>query len=308
MQLFITNTTMLQTSELTPLTRMVLTPIKQNYEMPTNTNDMNEINSFHSNSTTGLWREESQAFQDLKQSLKTLQECHDIDDTELEKYPGIETSCSTRKRRPQSPRKKGSNSRKKQRIENSPDYCTKTSEHFQTQREDTTKSHNDVSPSHNSVTTSREVKESVLNKSSSKFSISSDEASENSSTTTEDKSMSDNNNISNYDNVMIWLNHQACGGTVKRKRRITKSQRLAANQRERKRMVHLNTAFESLRQTIPSFPYEKKMSRIQTLRLAMDYIVFMTELLYGHESPITQRMYGRTDSESSDIIVDNTNW
>ncbi len=85
----------------------------------------------------------------------------------------------------------------------------------------------------------------------------------------------------NYDNVMVWLNQQSCGGAVKRKRRITRPQRVAANMRERRRMVHLNSAFENLKETIPIFPHEKKLSRIQTLKLAIDYIGFMTELLHG---------------------------
>ena len=82
-----------------------------------------------------------------------------------------------------------------------------------------------------------------------------------------------------FDNVLVWLNQQSCGGTVKRKRKINKNQRSAANMRERRRMVHLNDAFEVLRETIPVFPYEKKLSRIQTLKLAIDYISFMTEFL-----------------------------
>ena len=99
-----------------------------------------------------------------------------------------------------------------------------------------------------------------------------------------------------YDNVMVWLNQQACGGAIKRKRRITRPQRVAANMRERRRMIHLNDAFECLRTTIPSFPYEKKLSRIQTLRLAIDYISFMTELLHGNTDPyacMPQNHYAR---------------
>ena len=57
-------------------------------------------------------------------------------------------------------------------------------------------------------------------------------------------------------------------------------QRLAANMRERRRMTSLNTAFERLKETIPIFPYEKKLSRIQTLRLAIDYIEFMGSILH----------------------------
>ena len=67
----------------------------------------------------------------------------------------------------------------------------------------------------------------------------------------------------------------------KRKRRITKDQRNAANQRERRRMVTLNQAFEDLQERIPTFSYEKKLSRIETLKLAIGYIWFMREVLNG---------------------------
>ncbi|XP_074659455.1 uncharacterized protein LOC141912136 [Tubulanus polymorphus] len=72
---------------------------------------------------------------------------------------------------------------------------------------------------------------------------------------------------------------------AKRKRRITKDQRLAANKRERKRMLSLNTAFERLKKSVPVFPHERKLSRIQTLRLAMSYISFMSDLLWETPSP-----------------------
>ncbi|XP_013398034.1 twist-related protein 2-like [Lingula anatina] len=83
----------------------------------------------------------------------------------------------------------------------------------------------------------------------------------------------------NYDSVVEWLNQQSCGGSSKRKRRITRPQRLQANMRERRRMVHLNSAFDQLRLHVPSFPYENKMSRIQTLKLTVEYITFMQEVL-----------------------------
>ncbi|NWY04973.1 FER3L protein, partial [Nothoprocta ornata] len=67
----------------------------------------------------------------------------------------------------------------------------------------------------------------------------------------------------------------------KRKRIITYAQRQAANVRERKRMFNLNEAFDELRKKVPTFAYEKRLSRIETLRLAIVYISFMTELLDG---------------------------
>ncbi|XP_042673441.1 fer3-like protein [Centrocercus urophasianus] len=67
----------------------------------------------------------------------------------------------------------------------------------------------------------------------------------------------------------------------RRKRVITYAQRQAANIRERKRMFNLNEAFDQLRKKVPTFAYEKRLSRIETLRLAIVYISFMTELLNG---------------------------
>ncbi len=69
----------------------------------------------------------------------------------------------------------------------------------------------------------------------------------------------------------------------KRKRKTSPQQRLAANVRERRRMCNLNTAFDRLRRRVPAFPHEKRLSRIQTLRLAITYISFMTELLSGQD-------------------------
>ncbi|NXR18146.1 FER3L protein, partial [Cinclus mexicanus] len=65
----------------------------------------------------------------------------------------------------------------------------------------------------------------------------------------------------------------------RRKRIITYAQRQAANIRERRRMFNLNEAFDQLRKKVPTFAYEKRLSRIETLRLAIVYISFMTELL-----------------------------
>ena len=68
-------------------------------------------------------------------------------------------------------------------------------------------------------------------------------------------------------------------GKRKRRRIITHDQRKAANVRERRRMYHLNEAFDDLRQRVPTFAYEKKLSRIETLKLAVTYIQFMGEML-----------------------------
>uniref|UniRef100_A0A3B4YX29 Si:dkey-34f9.3 n=1 Tax=Seriola lalandi dorsalis TaxID=1841481 RepID=A0A3B4YX29_SERLL len=65
--------------------------------------------------------------------------------------------------------------------------------------------------------------------------------------------------------------------TKRRARRLVshqpyKVQRHAANIRERKRMLSINSAFEELRCHVPTFPYEKRLSKIDTLRLAIPII------------------------------------
>lgn len=77
-----------------------------------------------------------------------------------------------------------------------------------------------------------------------------------------------------------YYSRGARGNTkAKRRRIITVVQRQAANVRERKRMFSLNEAFDELRRKVPTFAYEKRLSRIETLRLAIVYISFMMDLL-----------------------------
>lgn len=55
-------------------------------------------------------------------------------------------------------------------------------------------------------------------------------------------------------------------------------QRQAANMRERKRMQSINDAFEGLRAHIPTLPYEKRLSKVDTLKLAIGYIKFLGDM------------------------------
>ncbi|XP_034235249.1 pancreas transcription factor 1 subunit alpha [Thrips palmi] len=57
------------------------------------------------------------------------------------------------------------------------------------------------------------------------------------------------------------------------------SQRQAANLRERRRMQSINSAFEGLRAHIPTLPYEKRLSKVDTLKLAIGYIGFLGDLV-----------------------------
>ncbi len=56
-------------------------------------------------------------------------------------------------------------------------------------------------------------------------------------------------------------------------------QRQAANLRERRRMQSINEAFEGLRTHIPTLPYEKRLSKVDTLKLAISYITFLGDML-----------------------------
>lgn len=44
-------------------------------------------------------------------------------------------------------------------------------------------------------------------------------------------------------------------------------------------MQSINEAFEGLRNHIPTMPYEKRLSKVDTLKLAISYINFLSELL-----------------------------
>ena len=55
--------------------------------------------------------------------------------------------------------------------------------------------------------------------------------------------------------------------------------RSAANDRERKRMHTVNAAFDQLRELVPAYPSNRKLSKIDTLRLACSYIEDLTSLL-----------------------------
>lgn len=86
--------------------------------------------------------------------------------------------------------------------------------------------------------------------------------------------------------------------TKKSRRRVASlAQRRAANIRERRRMYNLNEAFDKLRRKVPTFAYEKRLSRIETLRLAITYISFMTELLSGTPSNHHHHETGRRSPE-----------
>ncbi|XP_075034388.1 transcription factor ATOH7 [Mixophyes fleayi] len=55
--------------------------------------------------------------------------------------------------------------------------------------------------------------------------------------------------------------------------------RTAANARERRRMQGLNTAFDSLRKVVPQWGEDKKLSKYETLQMALSYIMALNRIL-----------------------------
>ncbi|TRZ01794.1 hypothetical protein DNTS_017773 [Danionella cerebrum] len=70
-------------------------------------------------------------------------------------------------------------------------------------------------------------------------------------------------------------------GRRRRGRRLAgvSKQRQAANARERDRTHSVNTAFTALRTLIPTEPANRKLSKIETLRLASSYISHLANVL-----------------------------
>ncbi|XP_038216379.1 enolase-like [Zerene cesonia] len=110
----------------------------------------------------------------------------------------------------------------------------------------------------------------------------------------DDSSMSDGSlYASDQENHSTPRKRSECRRLHKRRSRCPQQQiqqRQAANLRERRRMQSINDAFEGLRAHIPTLPYEKRLSKVDTLKLAIGYISFLGELV-------------RTDRNSSDTML-----
>ncbi|XP_077979876.1 uncharacterized protein LOC144435179 [Glandiceps talaboti] len=62
--------------------------------------------------------------------------------------------------------------------------------------------------------------------------------------------------------------------------------RLESNERERMRMHSLNDAFQHLRNVIPHVKCERKLSKIETLSLAKNYITALTDVITDMKSEL----------------------
>jgi len=61
--------------------------------------------------------------------------------------------------------------------------------------------------------------------------------------------------------------------------KVKRTRRLKANDRERNRMHNLNSALDHLRCILPTYPDDAKLTKIETLRFAHNYIFTLTETL-----------------------------
>ncbi|KAJ8015070.1 hypothetical protein DPEC_G00022310 [Dallia pectoralis] len=60
---------------------------------------------------------------------------------------------------------------------------------------------------------------------------------------------------------------------------VKKNRRVKANDRERNRMHSLNDALDTLRTVLPAFPDDTKLTKIETLRFAHNYIWALSETI-----------------------------
>ncbi|XP_014206918.1 basic helix-loop-helix neural transcription factor TAP-like [Copidosoma floridanum] len=68
--------------------------------------------------------------------------------------------------------------------------------------------------------------------------------------------------------------------------RIKRNRRMKANDRERHRMHTLNGALEKLRLALPTFPEDTKLTKIETLRFAHNYIWALQQTLNNASNPV----------------------
>jgi len=92
-----------------------------------------------------------------------------------------------------------------------------------------------------------------------------------------------------------------------------RQRRNAANMRERNRMHVVNFAFDRLREVVPSYPANRKLSKIETLRMACSYIQELTNLLKnttvmqgGEEAALTSQPNAFSPPGSTNCVTDTT--
>ena len=80
-----------------------------------------------------------------------------------------------------------------------------------------------------------------------------------------------------------------------------KQQRSAANVRERKRMQTINEAFDSLKDRIPLASQDRRLSKVDTLRLAIRYIHHLQDTVHTLDSESLQQMMTSAHHQMSTV-------
>lgn len=75
--------------------------------------------------------------------------------------------------------------------------------------------------------------------------------------------------------------------------RIKRNRRMKANDRERNRMHMLNEALDRLRCVLPTFPEDTKLTKIETLRFAHNYIFSLSQTLESLDSMNSEQISPR---------------
>ncbi|XP_015126930.1 neurogenic differentiation factor 6-B [Diachasma alloeum] len=91
--------------------------------------------------------------------------------------------------------------------------------------------------------------------------------------------------------------------------KLKRNRRMKANDRERHRMHTLNDALERLRMALPTFPEDTKLTKIETLRFAHNYIWALSQTLGNTEAgEITVNVGNVTVSisENGNMITSST--
>ena len=97
---------------------------------------------------------------------------------------------------------------------------------------------------------------------------------------------------------------------------MSRERRLIANARERTRVHTISTAFDALRQAIPTYSYNQKLSKLAILRIASAYIKSLSamteepealeDLMVATNQPETQTTKPNTKTNFSQCVADCT--
>lgn len=92
-------------------------------------------------------------------------------------------------------------------------------------------------------------------------------------------------NSENYQEIFLEdKNTVSCAAGNDENTIFSEKRRLLVNSRERDRMKRLNEAMDRLRKVVPHYPSRKKLSKMETLLMAQNYILALTNLLQQEEA------------------------